>query len=192
LGYLVSRGSEGNVSYSGTQYVNPTAGTRRLCIRTGSGEDGVIRYGLTTDPAASEYCGMRMRINGNTAYIGRSEPAVQSSSYTTSSLSSYGSLSTRSASAARTYASQTSSGTFTMPIATISRGTSSTVSGNVTKNISYVVQTRITGYNSYRRQNAAGKCYSYSTSRSVYHTSSYQTHTEISQAEGEAGHNFNI
>lgn len=192
MGYLVSRGSEGNVSYSGTQYVNPTAGTRRLCIRTGSGEDGVVRYGLTTDPSASEYCGMRMRIDGNTAYIGRSEPAVQSSSYTNSNLSSSGRQSTHSVSVARTSVTQSSSGTFTMPVSTISRGTSSIVSGNVTENISYIVQTRITGYNSYRRQNAGTRHYSYYTTQSRFYTSSYWTHTVLSQEEGGARHNFNI
>lgn len=192
MGYLVTRGREGNVSYSGSRYVNPAAGTRRLCIRTGTGENGVVRYGLTTNSSASEYCGMRMRIDGNTAYIGRSEPAVQTSSYTASSLSSSGRLSTHSISVARTSVTQSSSGTFTMPVSIISRGTSSLASGSITENTSYIVQTRITGYNSYRRQNSGTRRYSYYTTQSRFYTSSYQTHTVIRQSEGGADHNFNI
>ena len=72
MGYLVSNGRNGRVEYSGTQYVNPSAGTKKLCIRTGTGPNDVIRYGLTTKSSASAYCGLRMRIDGNVAYIGRS------------------------------------------------------------------------------------------------------------------------
>ena len=68
-----------NVSYSGTPYVNPSDGKRRLCIRTGTGKHDVVKYGLTTNSSASQYCGMRMRIDGKTAYIGRYE--TTSSSY---------------------------------------------------------------------------------------------------------------
>lgn len=64
-----------NISYSGTPYVNPINGTKRLCLRTGTGEYDVVKYGLTTNSSAVQYCGLRMKIDGQTAYIGRSETA---------------------------------------------------------------------------------------------------------------------
>ena len=70
MGYLVSRGSGGNISYSGTNYVNPTHGTHKLCLRTGTGTNDIVKYGFTTNTSASKYCGMRMRIEGNVAYLG--------------------------------------------------------------------------------------------------------------------------
>ncbi len=73
MGYLVSNGRNGRVEYSGTQYVNLPGGTKKLCVRTGTGPNDVIRYGLTTRSSASAYCGLRMRIEGGVAYIGRRE-----------------------------------------------------------------------------------------------------------------------
>lgn len=83
MGYLVTRGNNGNVSYSGTQYVNPSSGTHRLCIRTGTGADDIVKYGLTSNSTASDYCGMRMYINGKTAYIGRSTTGSQGTATST-------------------------------------------------------------------------------------------------------------
>lgn len=57
--------------YSGPQYCNPIYGDRKLVMRTGTGKDDVVKYGLTTNTNAKEYCGLRMRIDGNVAYIGR-------------------------------------------------------------------------------------------------------------------------
>lgn len=73
MGCLVTRGPSGNVTYSGTQYVNPLVGTHKVCIRTGAGINDIIKYGLTTNSSASAYCGMRMRVENGVAYIGRSE-----------------------------------------------------------------------------------------------------------------------
>lgn len=73
MGHLVSKGINGTVSYKGTQYVNPDRGTHKLCLRTGLGSGDVVKYGLTSNSSASQYCGMKMRIDGNVAYIGRSE-----------------------------------------------------------------------------------------------------------------------
>lgn len=79
MGHLVTKArNSGKISYSGTQYVNPINGTKRLCIRTGTKPNDIIKYGLTTNSSASEYCGMRMKIDGNTAYIGRSEEPFKS------------------------------------------------------------------------------------------------------------------
>lgn len=73
MGYLVSKGIGGTISYSGTEYINPNKGTHKLCLRTGLNSVDVVKYGLTSNSSASEYCGMKMRIDGNIAYIGRSE-----------------------------------------------------------------------------------------------------------------------
>ena len=83
MGHLVTKArNSGKISYSGTQYVNPINGTKRLCIRTGTKPNDIIKYGLTTNSSASEYCGMRMKIDGNTAYIGR-KGLTSEISYTT-------------------------------------------------------------------------------------------------------------
>lgn len=76
MGYLISRRTNANISYNGTQYLNPEVGTRKLCIRTGTKPEDVIKYGLTSNSSASSYCGMRMFVDGNVAYIGRYEPTV--------------------------------------------------------------------------------------------------------------------
>lgn len=94
MGFLVSNGKNGVMSYSGTEYVNPTHGTRRLCIRTGSGSNGVVKYGLTSDSSASSYCGMKMRVDGNTAYIGKYKNAERIETFSSSSFSSKRSTST--------------------------------------------------------------------------------------------------
>lgn len=58
--------------YSGPAHCNPTENTKKICVRTGTGENDVVKYGLTTNTGAKEYCGFRMNIDGKTAYIGRS------------------------------------------------------------------------------------------------------------------------
>lgn len=58
--------------YSGPAHCNPTENTKKICLRTGTGENDVVKYGLTTNTGAKEYCGFRMNIDGKTAYIGRS------------------------------------------------------------------------------------------------------------------------
>ena len=57
-------------SLTGSEYTQPNAGTARLCIKYST---STVKYGLTTNSSASQYCGIRMKINGNTAYIGRRE-----------------------------------------------------------------------------------------------------------------------
>ena len=94
MGFLVSNGKNGVMSYSGTEYVNPTHGTRRLCIRTGSGSNGIVKYGLTSDSSASSYCGMKMRVDGNVAYIGKYKNAERIETFSSSSFSSKRSVST--------------------------------------------------------------------------------------------------
>ena len=81
--------STGIQRFTGTEYVNPAHGTRRLCVRTGTGADDVAKYGLTSDMSASKYCGMRMYMDGKYAYIGRSQ------TYTSSRSSQYDTTSTR-------------------------------------------------------------------------------------------------
>ena len=88
--FIVSRSSNGQaISYSGSQYTPPLDG-KKLCIRTGTGPNDILKYGLTSNSSASSYCGMRMRIENGIAYIGRSEvKSVYSDEiYTTTSTSS--------------------------------------------------------------------------------------------------------
>lgn len=71
MAHLVYRGSSGVQHFSGSKYVNPELGTHRFCIRTGTGKNDVIKYGLTTQSSASEYCGFKMKVSNKDAYIGR-------------------------------------------------------------------------------------------------------------------------
>lgn len=80
MGGLVIRAPAGIQSFTGSQYVSPANGTRRLCVRTGTGINDIVKYGLTSDTSASSYCCMRLRMDGQTAMIGRSETFTSSSS----------------------------------------------------------------------------------------------------------------
>ena len=80
---LVYKNSEGPHVLSGGQYINPSAGTARLNIRTGTGDNDIVKYGWTTNSSATAYCPIRAVIKHNvTAYIGRTETTSQSYSYT--------------------------------------------------------------------------------------------------------------
>lgn len=80
MGGLVIRAPAGIQSFTGSQYVSPANGTRRLCVRTGTGINDIVKYGLTSDTSASSYCCMRLRMDGQMAMIGRSETFTSSSS----------------------------------------------------------------------------------------------------------------
>lgn len=140
MGYLVTRGPGGNAAYSGTQYANPSAGTRRVCIRTGTGVNDVIKYGLTTNSSASAYCGMRMRVEGGVAYIGRSETrsttSVSSRVITTS-------MSVTSNTTVQTTKSSTVSKTTTIRTITSSQSTKSTTISTTNQSGYYTTLTRV-------------------------------------------------
>ena len=140
MGYLVTRGTGGNAAYSGTQYANPSAGTRRVCIRTGTGVNDVIKYGLTTNSSASAYCGMRMRVEGGVAYIGRSETrsttSVSSRVITTS-------MSVTSNTTVQTTKSSTVSKTTTIRTITSSQSTKSTTISTTNQSGYYTTLTRV-------------------------------------------------
>ncbi len=57
-------------SLTGSEYTQPNAGTARLCVKYGT---STVKYGLTTNTSASQYCGIRMKVNNGIAYIGRTE-----------------------------------------------------------------------------------------------------------------------
>lgn len=87
---LVFRSGNGkNMTYSGSRYVNPSHGTRKLCIRTGTGPNDIIRYGLTSNSSASQYCGIRMRVDGKVAYIGCAGSFTTVGTHVQSSVTSY-------------------------------------------------------------------------------------------------------
>lgn len=90
MGYLVSKGISGAISYKGTQYINPDKGTHQLCLRTGTGAGDIVKYGLTSNSSASQYCGMKMRIDGNVAYIGMRSRANAGNCFTSSMLEEEG------------------------------------------------------------------------------------------------------
>lgn len=70
LAYM--RASEVNY-FSGSQYVNPELGTHKFYIRTGTGNDDVIKYGLTSQSSASKYCGFKFKVSNMDIRIGRYE-----------------------------------------------------------------------------------------------------------------------
>lgn len=158
MGYLVSKGINGVMSYKGTPYVNPDKGTHRLCLRTGTGAGDIVKYGLTSNSSASQYCGMKMRIDGNVAYIGMSSKANAGNCFTSSVLEEEGNelnIATRS----QTYKYGTTAKSSTSYSNTMKNGASgflSNIVGGSTifeSSSSYVSGSstyRITRYNSYQ------------------------------------------
>jgi len=71
MAHLAYRGSSGIQHFSGSKYVNPELGTHKFCIRTGTGINDVIKYGLTTQSDASSYCGLKFKISGMDVRIGK-------------------------------------------------------------------------------------------------------------------------
>ena len=63
------------VSLTGNTYTQPVGSGARLYVKH---ENGNVPFGLTTNSSASQYCGIRMKIDGQTAYIGRRETATTS------------------------------------------------------------------------------------------------------------------
>lgn len=75
------KATSGLFHLAGTQYVNPSHGTRRLCLRTGSNPNDVARYGFTSDISASQYSPICMRMpNGQIGRIGRYQTMSTSAS----------------------------------------------------------------------------------------------------------------
>lgn len=102
------------VHYTGSQFAGlENTGTHHLCVRTGTGADDVVKYGLTSEPLNDKYKGLRMRIpdhaggnGGRDAYIAQrysvSTSASSARTYTASRVSNYVSSTTlRTASSSR-------------------------------------------------------------------------------------------
>ncbi len=102
------------VHYTGSQFSGlENTGTRHLCVRTGTGANDVVKYGLTSAPLNDKYKGLRMRIpdnaggnGGRDAYIAQrystSASASSAKTYTASRVSNYVSSTTlRTASSTR-------------------------------------------------------------------------------------------
>lgn len=208
MGFLVSNGKSGKLSFSGTEYVNPTHGTKRLYLRTGTGPDDVIRYGLTSDSSASNYCGIKIILKNKTAYIGMSKPSVEVSSSSIVSSTLYGSQKT----SQRTYTKRTGvsrpANTITVCSSTNSEVTSSssrTLTG-VANNATYTKSITSLFTSSYHINykvdyisESAGYTWRASTDRTWSRTESLCTYTHsfvssISYKESNTSgnHNFNI
>lgn len=72
MGGLVFRSNGRNISFKDPIYTNGKySGTRHLCLRTGTGNNDVVKYGLTSNRSASVYCPMKLRVDGKDAYIGK-------------------------------------------------------------------------------------------------------------------------
>ena len=72
MGGLVFRSNGRNISFKDAIYTNGKySGTRHLCLRTGTGSNDVVKYGLTSNRSASGYCPMKLRVDGKDAYIGK-------------------------------------------------------------------------------------------------------------------------
>lgn len=80
------------IYYSGSQFDGfENIGTHHLCIRTGSGENDVQKYGLTSTPLNDKYKALRMKISdgatGKDAYI--AQKYISSMTHTASYSSGY-------------------------------------------------------------------------------------------------------
>lgn len=93
-------------------YTNPMYGTHRVCVRTGTGANDIVKYGLTNDSRASGYCGFKLRMpNGSTAYIGMNSTYTSSQSRSSTRSSMASSTRVHSSSVSTTYY-KTGSSTF--------------------------------------------------------------------------------
>ena len=104
--------------YSGPAHCNPTENTKKICVRTGTGENDVVKYGLTTNTGAKKYCGFRMNIDGKTAYIGRSQSCPRVGVMSKNALSSR----------------STSTATMTSTVSSYTKYSSYTHTGNIDSN----------------------------------------------------------
>ena len=80
---------------SGNEYDPSGLGTKRLKIRAGG---SVKEFGLTTDPHASSYCGLNVKVGGSKYYIGRKSTSLETSTYTETNQSTRHGNATRSSS----------------------------------------------------------------------------------------------
>lgn len=80
---------------SGNEYDPSGLGTKRLKIRAGG---SVKEFGLTTDPNASSYCGLNVKVGGSKYYIGRKSTSLETSTYTETNQSTRQGNATRSSS----------------------------------------------------------------------------------------------
>lgn len=71
--------------YAGSKYDPNGYGRMRLKIRTGTGANDVVQYGLGTSVAHSSDARFRANVNGQTYYIGTSSSSSTSSEYVSSS-----------------------------------------------------------------------------------------------------------
>lgn len=198
MGYLISRRTNANISYNGTQYLNPEVGTRKLCIRTGTKPEDVIKYGLTSNSSASSYCGMRMFVDGNVAYIGRYEPTVaqiktsttwyttlaNSNSYlgNTTTYSRTYSLGNRTTSSTRYVSGVTSSRSYTANFVTEQQSISRT--GRYTSRMPYIVSVS---------QTSNGRIYSERTASAVSNIFTYSFYDSVRYYPSvTSNHNFNL
>ena len=70
-GIAVKKGNS-TISYTGTEY-QFDAGEKHLYIRTGLGANDIIKYPLTTETSASQYCNLAFKVGDQTCYIARKE-----------------------------------------------------------------------------------------------------------------------
>lgn len=210
MGYLITNGKNGRMSFSGTKYVNPTEGKRRICLRTGTGVNDIVRYGLTTNSSASQYCGIKMKISGSIAYIGRSQPKVEqvTNSHSSSSQSTTNSYKSVIGQKSTTFSIGSLTGRYSDSgqLVLVSSGTgsstfSSILSGETkkyTNSWSYESSTRLNFSSGYTRASAARTAYTLrfeSKSCSTRITSFFQTNTLFIADASDAGdteYNFNI
>lgn len=117
---LAIRDSGGEkIVYTGSQFDGlENAGSKHLCVRTGVGESGVRKYGLTSTPLSDRYSKMKMRISAG----GGNRIAYIAQKYSVSSSES--SVETRNATRTSKYTNSvtliTSSKTFSTTESTIS------------------------------------------------------------------------
>lgn len=177
MGYLAYKGSSGMQYFSGTKYVNPELGTHKFCIRTGTGNNDVIKYGLTTQSSASKYCGLKFRISNMDARIGKygdQLSSASSSSWKRESKSSISKILTTTLAAYLTSLSRTSSygSTYVDPF---KRGWSK----SVTTSNSYTTSSTSTDGKKSITVNWGNTSYHYSNS-TFYQKQSYNKTTSLS------------
>lgn len=185
---LVFRDLDGEkVVYSGSQFDGlENDGSKHLCVRTGIGDSGIKKYGLTSAPLNDRYSKMKMRISAN----GESQTVFIAKKYSVSGLTSSISsrTATRTSQYTSSYTSRTNSHTFSTTMSAITSSTKATNRTTLTANSGTPIYAPI---GNQRSGTGAGvtRTYPYTRSGSGTYTTSKYTYSSATRSSTHSSTN---
>lgn len=183
LAYLIYHNGSNTQAYAGSQY-HPAGGTARLKIRTGTGADGVLEYGFTTDATASAYGSLKFRVQEQDAWIGKTDSETHSYSYQSLTKTEHASQSYTASyvvSTAKTYSTKStvlSTATYTKTVTTAAHTRSSQYTKSSNTSAKTVTTTAYTRSSQYTANSASGS--RISTSATLTRSSQYTANSNTS------------